>query len=59
MWNKRTGAKGKCLSKVVSSKTYYSQALFDISFQCVNVLEKGTKMSKDLSFRHTCNVEEV
>ena len=32
VWNKRTGAKGKRLSKVVSSKTCYSQVLFDISF---------------------------
>ena len=31
MWIKRTNAKGKCLSKVVSSKTRYSQVLFDIS----------------------------
>ena len=31
MWIKRTDAKGKCLSKVVSSKTHYSKVLFDIS----------------------------
>ena len=31
MWIKRTNAKGKFLSKVVSSKTRYSQLLFDIS----------------------------
>ena len=31
MWIKRTDAKGKCLSNVVSSKTRYSQVLFDIS----------------------------
>ena len=31
MWIKRTDTKGKCISKVVSSKTRYSQVLFDIS----------------------------
>ena len=31
MCNKRTDAKGKRLSKVVSSKTFYSKVLFDIS----------------------------
>ena len=31
MWNKWTDAKGKRLSKVVSSKTCYGQVLFDIS----------------------------
>ena len=30
IWIKRTDAKGKCLSKVVSSKTRYSQVLFGI-----------------------------
>ena len=31
MWNRRTDANGKRLSKVVSSNTCYSQVLFDIS----------------------------
>ena len=31
MWNKRTDAKGKHLSKVVSQRPSYSQVLFDIS----------------------------
>ena len=35
MWNNRTVAKGKRLSKVVSSKTCYSQVIFDISVLCV------------------------
>ena len=35
MWNKRTGANGKRLSKLVSSKTCCSQVLFETSFLCV------------------------
>ena len=35
MWNKKTDATGKRLSKVVSSKTCNSQGLFELSFLCV------------------------
>ena len=59
MWNKRTDAKGKRLSKVVSSKTCYSHVysltFHDNVFRC----QKKTQRSKHLSFRHTCLVEEV
>ena len=59
MWNKRTGSKGKHLSKAVLQRPVtakYSLTFHDNVFRCQ---KKTHKSSKHLSFRHTCNVEEV